>query len=824
MNKIWKKIGVLAGIFVAAAGIYFIASLNSIDELEAVYTDMEEPTLPVIYGSLPGGEANRLFAYCREMDVSAARDSLIILPEDRKLSLSIEECGQTPLSLSYEIRTMDQERLVERTEVTDWQETEEGVLAVFPIQNLIARGQQYLLHVKMMTEDHGALHYYSRILWPEENENYGETMLAFARDFSEKTLAGEGAESLVTYLETSDTADNTSLGHVTIESSFSQLTWAGLTMEPVTPMQVTLQELDGIMGQVQVSYLVKRASENGTEELYDVKDHYTLKWNEKRLYLMDFDRRTNQIFSGSRELYSGKRILLGIGNDDAIQLEKSPDKRYLAFVFNRDLWRYDQKEQEAVKVFSFRNRGDLSGRSDNDRHGVQILSVDNEGNIDFLVYGYMNRGRHEGDNGISMFRFETGGAIAERFFVSSSEPYGKLKEDVETLACMGGQDMLYLYYHDSVFAVDLLSNEYMVVANGLKKGCFSISSDQTLFAWQETQKAEGSSVIHLMDLTSGNKKELQASQGSMLRTLGFVQQDLVYGLVRPGDVWKQNGRVKEYPMYAVEIVNGELQVQTRYEKAGYYLADTQVKDARVWMERLVSVGNDSYVPKESDTIVCNTASPKDSMESIGWYASEIRRKVYFIQPDESISSSRGVRVSVAKRITYDQSETLLLESAGPEDGKVYYAYGRGEFLGSFQEFSQAVAAAYDVMGYVTDENQRMLWNRVDRLSLKNIRNPETEAYEILQYVSDPEKTAENAVEILDARGCTMNQMLYFIDKGLPVAAFTENGNYVLLSGFDSFNVTVYDPGTGETYKMGLNDGAAYFESCGNDFIAGLRLE
>ncbi len=613
MNKIWKKIGVLAGIFVAAAGIYFIASLNSIDETEAVYTDMEEPALPVVYGSLPGGEANRLFAYRREMDVSAGRDSLILLPEDRKLSLRIEEWGQTPSSLSYDIRTMDQERLVERTEVKDWQETEEGLQTVLPIQNLIARGQQYLLHLEMTTKDHGVLHYYSRILWSEENKNYGADMLAFARDFSEKTLSGEGAESLVTYLETSDTADNTSLGHVTIESSFSQLTWAGLSMEPVTPMQVTLEELDGIMGQVQVSYMVKRTSENGTEELYDVKDHYTLKWNEKRLYLMDFDRRTNQIFSGSRDLYSGKRILLGIGNDDVIQLEKSPDKRYLAFVFNRDLWRYDQKEQEAVKVFSFRSSGDLSGRSGNDRHGIQILSVNDEGNIDFLVYGYMNRGLHEGDNGISLFRFENSGAIAERFFVSSPEPWGRLKEDVETLACMGGQDMLYLYYHDSVvavdllsnefmvvadgltkgcfsvssdqklfawqevqkeegssvihlMAVDLLSNEFMVVADGLTKGCFSVSSDQKLFAWQEVQKEEGSSVIHLMDLTSGKKRELQAPQGSRLRTLGFVEQDLVYGLVRQGDVWKQNGRVKEYPMYAVEIVNGDMQVQTRYEK------------------------------------------------------------------------------------------------------------------------------------------------------------------------------------------------------------------------------------------------------------------
>jgi len=47
---------------------------------------------------------------------------------------------------------------------------------------------------------------------------------------------------------------------------------------------------------------------------------------------------------------------------------------------------------------------------------------------------------------------------------------------------------------------------------------------------------------------------------------------------------------------------------------------------------------------------------------------------------------------------------------------------------------------------------------------------------------------------------------------------------VLLSGYDSYNVTVYNPGTGESQKMGLNDASAYFAGQGNDFVCGVFTE
>ena len=44
-----------------------------------------------------------------------------------------------------------------------------------------------------------------------------------------------------------------------------------------------------------------------------------MKWNTQRIYMMNCDRRVNQIFSGESNLYSDKRIMLGISDSEELQ-------------------------------------------------------------------------------------------------------------------------------------------------------------------------------------------------------------------------------------------------------------------------------------------------------------------------------------------------------------------------------------------------------------------------------------------------------------------------------------------------------------------------
>lgn len=129
----------------------------------------------------------------------------------------------------------------------------------------------------------------------------------------------------------------------------------------------------------------------------------------------------NQLFSGSRELFSGKRILLGISDGEGLYAKKSENGRYTVFVTNRELWAYDREEGDSICIFAFGgwNTDDL--RALQDRHGVEILEVSNGGAVDFLVYGYMNRGGREGYTGVSYYRYEAeSNTLTEQFFLPAA--------------------------------------------------------------------------------------------------------------------------------------------------------------------------------------------------------------------------------------------------------------------------------------------------------------------------------------------------------------------------------------------------------------------
>lgn len=61
-----------------------------------------------------------------------------------------------------------------------------------------------------------------------------------------------------------------------------------------------------------------------------------------------------------------------------------------------DLYSYDINNGMIIKVFSFRDAEGIDERENWNHHDIKIVSVDEAGSIDFVVYGYMNRGTHEG--------------------------------------------------------------------------------------------------------------------------------------------------------------------------------------------------------------------------------------------------------------------------------------------------------------------------------------------------------------------------------------------------------------------------------------------
>ena len=88
-------------------------------------------------------------------------------------------------------------------------------------------------------------------------------------------------------------------------------------------------------------------------------------------------------------------------------------------------------------IFSFYDKDNADCRTLYDHHGIKILDVDEGGNVKFAVYGYMNRGRHEGETGIQILSYDNSlNTIEEEVYIPYSKSYAVLKDEMGQL-CTG---------------------------------------------------------------------------------------------------------------------------------------------------------------------------------------------------------------------------------------------------------------------------------------------------------------------------------------------------------------------------------------------------
>lgn len=823
-NKIWI---VLAAVLIAAAGTAALRTASKRTQDSTVYTPIEDADLPVAYMEMSGKQMNPLYGFTEDNRDSFGRGNLTVLPGDRRLTVDFYNLDSRITGIQYEIRSMDDESLIERTIVKDWHQDEGSseAVTILPIQNLIDKEEEYILTLAIATENQPSIYYYSRIVWTDNT--WLGNMLTLAENFSNSTFHYDSVSELTTYLETDPTADNSSLGNVTLKNSFDQITWKNLPMERVSPVEVELKEMQGIMATIRLSYVASSTEGEKSQEYYDITEDFTMKWNTQRIYMMDYNRTMNQVFDGGSDLYSGKRIMLGISDGQGLQEITSPSGSFRAFVVNRELWLYDQGEGSNTRVFTFR-QSESEQVTDLHQYGIKLLSVDDSGAVNFLVSGYMSRGSHEGSVGVSLWHYDGKAAVlTELLYLPADEGSEELLMGIDTLSCLGDNGILYLMMENAVYAVDISTCQTRILAEGLTEENFAVSTGQDRIAWQEGTGRSAASTVHVLDLKTGRSDQVNAPSGKNIHLLGFVGKDLIYGLSEESEEDLDvivNGRAAQVPMYALEIINEDMQVQTRYEKEGIYISDVEVQDSRVHLQKLLRSG-DSYTMSGKDTLVCNDEMSGNSLPGIGYLASEKKGRVYFVQLEQPVSGS-AIKLKVPEKVRAEENNEAAFGESAPVSQRQYYAYSEGRLRGRFTHFSDAVAAAYDGMGIVTDETGQVFWSRVDRADIKTIREPESFVADIDRYLKGFEagdlETSDRR-KMVDARELSLNQVLYFVSKGYPVAAYTGDGTYALIYGYDPHNIScLWYPGTEAAYtdKMGFNDASAWFENNGgNDFVA-----
>lgn len=154
--------------------------------------------------------------------------------------------------------------------------------------------------------------------------------------------------------------------------------------------------------------------------------------------------------------------------------------------------------------------------------------------------------------------------------------YEIMKTELGQLMYVNEGGELFLMVNGTVYGIDLNTLEVRKVIEDLQDGSFAVSESNRYVAW----RTEDESTIHVMNLS--NLKEvgkLTAGSGEIVKPLGFMQEDFVYGVAKEADILEDAAGNVTTPMYQIKIMDVSSdtpEVLKTYEKSGYYVSDVTI--------------------------------------------------------------------------------------------------------------------------------------------------------------------------------------------------------------------------------------------------------
>lgn len=707
MKKTVIRIICLIVIFVSVIVIYIGKQYfeNKDKEEENTTMLMGSATLPVVHTRVGGHLINQLNGYTMEMNKSYMREAMTLITSGRGLEIVIDKYDTSITGISYEISELEGE-IVDSYRFDAWETEESKVVATVSCTDDIVQGEEYTLDICITTENDQKIHYYSVLKYdPETDYN---TQLQFVKDFNEKSFDYKAAQDLIPYMEPSKDNANDNLGYVDLTSSFKQLTWAELKVKQIGDPVLTITDISAPAGSYKLTYQVEISKDDEVER-YNVEEFYRLCIYDTRMFIVRFHRTMDQLYDEKYGNVSNRRMNLGIDSDLDVELATSPNNRFITFVKERQLWMMDTKNNEITLVFSFFDDIKNGVRECNENHDIKTIDIDESGNIWFLVYGYMNRGEHEGKSGVTLYKYNREDEIVEEIiYLPSNKPYGIIKEYIGELCYITG-DTMYIYIDNVIYAVDLVLKEYVEIASGLNSDNYTTDDARYLLAWID--KSGENNTIRIKNLETGEDHVVKGGKGQILVPLSFMGEGFIYGVSKQNNVLKDSNGDKTILYSTIKIIDKEGNQIKSYKKKGKLITDVEVDETMLHFSLATKTGKTFEITGE-DQIFNNTEAVIDSVAQ-DTIVTEEKQTEITINYASSVVSSEGTKLIVPKEVNTAKANALSIKQNNNKDNN-YYVYGEGEILGIFQSERKAIQIAEEVKGFVTDATNGKTWKYVEK--------------------------------------------------------------------------------------------------------------
>lgn len=805
MKKKKRKIEavILAIVFVAAV-IIFSFLTNRGDENTTV--GLDGASCPQVSFEMGGYQMNQLEGYVKEMDVTVLRDTITPVIYNQVTAV-IDAHDAEITGIDYAVYSLDgKEKLYEDT----ISKPQEEVKLEFSGEDLLE--DEKVLKLTLYVGEEKEIYYYTRIV--DASDANLKICLDYANDFHTNALQKLEDQGVETAIETTANGNEGALSHVTINSDFDHVSWGKLEPQVIEKVRWKIKELKNSYTCLELEYQVAGKGEENEQDAYRVEEFFKIRHSAKakKTYLLEYDRKMNQIFDPIGQVLGKKGIILGIA-DENISYKSNKDGTIVSFVQANELWSYHKEKNEMTLIFSFDAEEGYDERNLLNKHEIEILNHSNKGNIRFAVKGYMNRGNHEGEVGVAVYYYDANEKIVtEEAFVA----YDRALES--EVLFNAKTNVLYLLndgtFHE--FKLDYRSQD--VIAQGLTEEEYKISPNGNMIAYiDKTEENSGSKII-LQNLKKEEELEVTGEEGETLIPLGFIGSDFIYGVTKSSDAGETISGEKVFPMYKLDIVNAKGEIEMSYEKPGKYILSASIEDNMITVS-LGTVNAKVYSPEREDYIT-NNESEEESKVYLESYVTELKER------QRRLTFAEGLEDTNPKILTANQtlsSEALEFVLEGRETSDKYQVYAYGELYGKYGELSEAIQAAKEHTGVVVDAGLRCIWEMSNR-DLNYVISQENKVVPALLKNLDEGMTPMEAAEAVDGAvcvdltGCAAEDILYIINQDIPVIAMTSSKKAIVLTGYNEISIFYQTPGKEERKSVSYEKMDEMTKKSGNTYI------
>ncbi|MBQ0059388.1 MAG: hypothetical protein KBS83_05475, partial [Lachnospiraceae bacterium] len=631
----------------------------------------------------------------------------------------------------------------------------------------------------------------------------------------------EGGSSLNVYMETSgDSYGTTNFANVSLKSPLDTVTWGSLNPQIYRKAVPTISEMNNTTCVIINEYMMSATNDGGDTEIYRVEEYYRMRYGTDRIRLLDFNRRAVQVFDPSDSgVVDVSSIALGVTASDALSVDTDDHGDVIAFVKDGALWSYSRSAEKITRIFTFHDdsdKGDL--RDDHDEYDIKVVRVKSGGDVDFVVCGYMNRGRYEGHQGILVCRYlAESSCVEERAFIEDQRGYELLENDLQRLNYITPSDFYYGYLAGNILKVDLANQETEVLLSGINPDRLKVSQKGDQIAYANEMRGETSPSLTVMTLDDGYSRTIEAGDNCYLQALGFINDDFVYGEARHDDLRRKLSGELIFAMHRLAIEDKTGEEVLNYEKDGVWITDVEITSGLIELNRVVRDGEGNYHGTDTDNIM-NNQQAATLPYTLKNGSNNRQGRTTTISLEKHMTNLKPLVMSVPFRFL---SEGML--SSGVEYNvtvPLYYVYGQGKLKEVTTKPYEAVLAADELKGIALNGEGQYIYERGNKADENEIANeyipeamktPTLNANELQERIGD-------AGTVLDLSGCSLDQVLYQVSLGRPVLGRFMDGSVAMIVGYNKYNTRLYDFATGEHIWYGINDSTEAFTAGGNIFL------